>query len=234
MEWFTGWLLENHEGWHRVLIHNDRWKLYIEGLGNTVALAALACIIGLVIGTIIAMLKYYTKGKKNVVAWLINSICYIYITVLRGTPLLLQLLIAYNVFFDGGFEAALFAFGINSGAYMSEIIRAGIDSVDRGQMEAGRSLGLSEGATMILIVVPQAVKNILPAMFNEFITLLKETSVAGYIAVRELTKIADSIRGVSFFTEALYVAAAIYLTLVVCMTGVQHLIERRLSQSDKG
>ena len=128
----------------------------------------------------------------------------------------------------------MFAFGINSGAYVSEVIRAGISSIDPGQMEAGRSLGLSQAATMRLIILPQAIKNILPSLFNEFIALLKETSVAGYIAVRDLTKVSDSIRGISFLSSPLFVAAAIYLLLVMGMTAIQKKMERRLAQSDRG
>ena len=136
--------------------------------------------------------------------------------------------------FSGGFEACVFAFGVNSGAYVSEVIRGGIASVDPGQSEAGRSLGLSQAATMRLIVLPQAIKNILPALFNEFIALLKETSVAGYIAVRDLTKVSDSIRGISFLSTPLFVAAALYLLLVMGMTAIQKRMERRLAQSDRG
>ncbi|MBN3026280.1 amino acid ABC transporter permease [Ruthenibacterium lactatiformans] len=174
---------------YKVTVYKGRWVQYLEGLGMTIALAALACLIGVCIGVLVALVKYYAGGKKSFGWKTVNAACGIYVTVIRGTPIVVQLLIAYTILFNGSFEACVFAFGVNSGAYVAEIIRGGIASIDPGQAEAGRSLGLSEGATMRLIVLPQAVKNILPALFNEFIALLKETSVAGYIAARDLTKV---------------------------------------------
>lgn len=216
-------------------IYKGRWVLYLEGLGTTLALSALACIIGVVIGVMVALVHYTAVGRKKSLGWRIaDGACSVYTTVIRGTPIIVQLLICYTVLFNGGFEACVFAFGVNSGAYVSEVIRGGIASIDPGQAEAGRSLGLSQAATMRLIVLPQAVKNILPALFNEFIALLKETSVAGYIAVRDLTKVSDSIRGISFLSTPLFVAAAIYLLLVMGMTAIQKKMERRLAQSDRG
>ena len=205
---------------YKVTVYKGRWVQYLEGLGMTIALAALV--------------KYYAGGKKSFGWKTVNAACGIYVTVIRGTPIVVQLLIAYTILFNGSFEACVFAFGVNSGAYVAEIIRGGIASIDPGQAEAGRSLGLSESATMRLIVLPQAVKNILPALFNEFIALLKETSVAGYIAARDLTKVSDSIRGIAFNSAPLFIAAAIYLLLVVGMTAIQKKMERRLAQSDRG
>ena len=205
---------------YKVTVYKGRWVQYLEGLGMTIAL--------------VALVKYYAGGKKSFGWKTVNAACGIYVTVIRGTPIVVQLLIAYTILFNGSFEACVFAFGVNSGAYVAEIIRGGIASIDPGQAEAGRSLGLSESATMRLIVLPQAVKNILPALFNEFIALLKETSVAGYIAARDLTKVSDSIRGIAFNSAPLFIAAAIYLLLVVGMTAIQKKMERRLAQSDRG
>lgn len=218
---------------YKVTIYNDRWKLYFEGAGMTILLAFLACIIGICIGIVISLIKYYNADSKKFLGKFAVGLCDLYIVFIRGTPIILQLLIAYTVLFSTGFEAGVFAFGLNSGAYISEIIRAGINSVDKGQAEAGRSLGLSKGATTRLIVLPQAIKNITPALFNEFIVLLKETSVVGYIAVRDLTKVSDSLRGISFNSMPLFIAAAVYLVLVIGMTSVQKKIERRLAQSDR-
>lgn len=219
---------------YQVTIYKDRWQLYVEGITKTIMLASLACVIGIAVGVLIALVKYYAAGnKKNPVWKLADKVCNLYITVIRGTPMVVQLLIAYTVLFQGGFEACVFAFGINSGAYVAEVIRAGISSVDPGQTEAGRSLGLSQAATMRLIVMPQAIKNILPSLFNEFIALLKETSIAGYIAVRDLTKVSDSLRGITFINAPLFIAAGLYLIMVVGMTSVQKRMERRLAQSDR-
>lgn len=218
---------------YQVTIYKDRWMLYVEGISKTLSLAILSCIIGIAVGIFIALIRYYSNGKKSFGWRVADKLCNLYITVIRGTPMVVQLLIAYTVLFNGGFEACVFAFGINSGAYVSEVIRAGISSIDPGQTEAGRSLGLSQVATMRLIVMPQAIKNILPSLFNEFIALLKETSIAGYIAVRDLTKVSDSLRGITFINAPLFIAAAIYLLLVVGMTGIQKKMERRLAQSDR-
>ena len=215
-------------------LYKGRWVMYLEGLGVTLALSVLACLIGVCIGVMVALIRYAGANKKGLGWRAAIGVCGFYTTVIRGTPIIVQLLIAYTVLFNGGFEACVFAFGVNSGAYVSEVIRGGIASVDPGQAEAGRSLGLTQAATMRLIVLPQAIKNILPALFNEFIALLKETSVSGYIAVRDLTKVSDSLRGISFLTTPLFVAAAIYLLLVMGMTAVHKKMERRLAQSDRG
>ena len=219
---------------YKVTVYKGRWVQYLEGLGMTIALAALACLIGVCIGVLVALVKYYADGKKSFGWKTVNAACGIYVTVIRGTPIVVQLLIAYTILFNGSFEACVFAFGVNSGAYVAEIIRGGIASIDPGQAEAGRSLGLSEGATMRLIVLPQAVKNILPAIGNEMIALLKETSVAGYVAVQDLTRAANLIRNNTYDAfNPLMVTAIVYLSLVVIMTRLLSILERRLRKSDK-
>lgn len=219
---------------YAALIQSSRWKIYLEGLGNTLVIAALACCIGIAIGVLVAIVKYYAEGRRSFGWRLAGGLCTAYTTVIRGTPVIVQLLILYTLVFSGDFSACVAGFGINSGAYVCEIIRSGIQSIDPGQTEAGRSLGLSRTATMRLIVMPQAVKNILPALFNEFIALLKETSVAGYIAGRDLTKMADSLRLRTYNSMPLFIAAAVYLALVMLMTALQKKLERRLARSDRG
>ena len=223
---------------YQAFLYSDRWQQYFKGVGTTLLVTAIALVLGVVLGAIVAMVRVGHAQQKphhrNPILGVLNAVCQVYVTVIRGTPIVVQLLIAYTILFNGSFEACVFAFGVNSGAYVAEIIRGGIASIDPGQAEAGRSLGLSESATMRLIVLPQAVKNILPALFNEFIALLKETSVAGYIAARDLTKVSDSIRGIAFNSAPLFIAAAIYLLLVVGMTAIQKKMERRLAQSDRG
>ena len=217
---------------YMALLYNGRWKIYLEGTGITIAISALACILGIAIGVVVALIKVTAEKKTGL--WKVASLlCEMYTTIIRGTPVIVQLLILYTLFFTGGFPACVVGFGINSGAYVSEIIRSGISSIDPGQTEAGRSLGLSQAKTMRLIVLPQAIKNILPALFNEFIALVKETAVAGYIAVRDLTKVSDSLRLRTYNSWPLFIAAAIYLILVVVMTRIQKQMERRLARSDR-
>lgn len=222
---------------YKTLIAEGRWRFYVTGLGNTLVMTVLALLIGVLIGVLIAIVKtYHTQtGRLRVLNWVGN----LYTTVIRGTPVLVQLLIFYFVIFVNApanmkLLVASLSFGINSGAYVSEIIRAGIQSVDVGQTEAGRSLGLNQSQTMRLIVLPQAVKNILPTLFNEMIQLLKETSVAGYIAVIEITRAGDLIRSRTFGFMPLFVSAALYLVVVLGLTKVQQKIEKRLAASDRG
>lgn len=220
---------------------NGRWQLYMKGLLKTLELAAGAVILGIVIGIVIALVKVSAQqsrdgGKHNWFLIIAEKICDLYLTVIRGTPVMLQLLIIYGGIFvsmTDGTLAGIVGFGINSGAYVAEIIRAGIQSISKGQTEAGRSLGLTSGMTMRLIVMPQAVRNILPALFNEFITLLKETSVAGYIAVNEVVKMANGIKAKVFNIMPLIITAAIYLVLVIALTQVQKYMEGRLRASDR-
>ncbi len=229
-----GWLQHFKDQLIGALIRENRWKMYLNGLATTIALAVFACIIGIILGLLVAIVKIYAEGSTNKLLRFLNGFCNVYTTVVRGTPLVVQLLILYSLaFMPNGFVACVLGFGINSGAYVSEIFRAGINSVDIGQMEAGRSLGLSRNGTMRYIILPQAIKNILPSLFNEFIALVKETSIAGYIAVQDLTKVADVIKGRTFNILPLLIAAVIYLLMTFGLTRLQSVIERRLARSDR-
>ena len=187
-----------------VFIQDDRWKSLFQGLGNTLVITFFAVMIGIVLGAIVATVRTtYDKNngdmkKRNPVGFYIlsiaNVICKLYLTVIRGTPVVVQLMIAYFIIFatsNNSTAVAVFAFGINSGAYVAEIIRGGIMSIDEGQFEAGRSLGFNYGQTMTYIIIPQVFKVVLPTLCNEFIVLLKETSVAGYVGIMDLTKAGD-------------------------------------------
>jgi His/Glu/Gln/Arg/opine family amino acid ABC transporter permease subunit len=217
------------------LIAKDRYMYIVTGFGNTMLITFFACIIGIIIGLIISIAK--VMPKKTIFGKISEGLANCYLTVIRGTPSLVQLLIIYFVIFasvDISKEiVAIIAFGINSGAYVAEIIRSGILAVDRGQMEAGRSLGLDYSKTMRLIILPQALKNILPALGNEFISLLKETAVAGYIGLQDLTKAGDIILSQTYdaFTPLILIAA-IYLSVVMLMTWGLRVLERRLRRSD--
>lgn len=221
---------------YKCFIFKGRYQLFIEGIQNTLLIALVAVFIGIAIGMLIAVIRVYHQqtGKFK----LANAICGLYLTVIRGTPMVVQLLIMYFVIFASarnGVPVAMLAFGINSGAYVAEIFRAGIQAVDKGQTEAGRSLGLSSAQTMRYIVLPQAIKNVLPALGNEFIVLFKETAIVGYIAIVDLTRAADIIRGQSY--EAfipLFTAAALYLIIVIILTQLLKVFERRLAKSDRG
>ena len=173
-------------------INGDRWKLYLQGLGVTLQIAFFAAILGMIIGTVLAFMKLSVRrnGKKTILAVIAN----IYIDIIRGTPSVLQLMIMWFIIFSSaknGVLVAILSFGVNSGAYVAEIVRAGILAVDKGQMEAGRSLGLSKSQTMISVIIPQAVKNVLPPIGNEFIVLLKETAIVGYVSLTDLTRAAS-------------------------------------------
>lgn len=216
-------------------IEDDRYELLLDGLLVTLKISFLSVLIGIVIGFIIAIIRatHDKTGKFKI----LNIFAKLYITVIRGTPILVQLLIAYYVIFTAPDVSKIFvavmAFGINSGAYVAEIVRSGIMSVDNGQLEAGRSLGFNYFQSMIYIVLPQAFKNVLPALSNEFIVLLKETSIAGYIGVQDLTRGGDIIRSRTF--EALFplvAVALIYLVIVVVLTFLISKLERRLRSSD--
>ena len=213
---------------------------------NTLKITAGALLIGVVIGIIVAAIRSsYDKNKDTMklrggigyrVLAVINAICKVYLTVVRGTPVVVQLLIAYFLIFQSstnGVMVASIAFGINSGAYVAEIIRAGILAVDKGQMEAGRALGLTNAQTMVYIIIPQAIKNVLPPLGNEFIVLIKETSVAGVIAVTDLTKAAQYVGSATWrILPPLYVAAGCYLIMVLGLTKLLNIFERRLAQGD--
>lgn len=212
----------------------DRWKLYFNGLGVTLEVAFFAAILGLVIGTVIALMKLSTgkKGKGTFWSFLANA----YIDIIRGTPSVLQLLIMWFIIMKScknGVLVAVLSFGINSGAYVAEIVRAGILAVDKGQTEAGRSLGLSKAQTMAYIVIPQAIKNVLPPIGNEFIVLLKETAIVGYVSLTDLTRAANQISSRTY--EAfmpLIGAAVIYFVIIKILTILLGVLERRLRKSD--
>lgn len=220
---------------NKALFVKERYKFIFTGIKNTLAISFIAVIIGVIIGVLVAIINSYSKETKKIK--IISTISKGYVTVIRGTPVVLQLMMIYYVVFKDVRDlnlilVAALAFGINSGAYVSEIIRAGIESVDKGQMEAGRSLGLGYFKTMKLIILPQAIKNILPAIGNEFITLIKETSIAGYIGVVDLTKASDIIasRTYDYFCP-LIIVALIYLLIVQGLSKLLNLFERRLNKN---
>lgn len=232
---------------HRLVfdfIEKQRYMYIVNGLKITVIVTLLALILGLAIGVVVAVIRTAhdqlgEKGRKGfggALLGLFDLICRIYLTIIRGTPAMVQLLLMYFVFLASSTNKILVAvltFGINSGAYVAEIFRSGIMSIDKGQMEAGRSLGLSYAKTMQKIILPQAVKNVLPALVNEMITLLKETSICGYIGLNELTRGGDIIRGNTFDAmPPLLAVAAIYLVIVMFFTWLMGRLERRLRESD--
>ena len=230
-----------------VFIQDDRWKSLFQGLGNTLVITFFAVMIGIVLGAIVATVRTtYDKNngdmkKRNPVGFYIlsiaNVICKLYLTVIRGTPVVVQLMIAYFIIFatsNNSTAVAVFAFGINSGAYVAEIIRGGIMSIDEGQMEAGRSLGFNYVQTMRYIIMPQAFKNVLPALCNEFVVLLKETSVAGYVAVQDLTKGGDIIRSRTYDAwTPLLIVAAVYLALTMIFNHFAQNLERSLRKNER-
>ena len=207
-------LIQNFiDGFYNAVIYDQRYLVYLDGLKVTILISLFAIAIGVAIGLLIAVIKVSASEKKVLVG--LKWLCNVYITVIRGTPVMVQLLIIYNLVFTARdtneIVVGAICFGINSGAYVAEIIRAGIESIDKGQMEAGRSLGFNYIQTMRYIIVPQAIKNILPALSNEFIVLIKETSVAGIIAVTDLTKAAQYIGSTDYnILPPLYVAAVCY------------------------
>ncbi len=218
-------------------ISQNRYMYLVKGLGNTIIITVFALLIGVVIGVIVALIRvnYQQQKKRGPVLWILNFVSGLYLTVIRGTPMVVQLMIMYFVIWASGapIMIAIVSFGLNSGAYVAEVIRSGIQSVDRGQREAGRSLGLSSRQTMVYIILPQAFKNVAPAIFNEFIVLLKETSVAGYVGIMDLTKGGDIIRSITYDAfPPLIVVAAIYLIIVIFLTQILHVIEGRLAKSD--
>ncbi|MBR0465060.1 MAG: amino acid ABC transporter permease [Clostridia bacterium] len=225
-------------------VEKDRWRYFVSGLGVTLRITLFAVLIGIVLGTLVAIVRStgdkllpgMRKGPGRIFLGIANGLCKIYLTVIRGTPVVIQLMISYYIIFASsrnGVLIAIIAFGINSGAYVAEIVRAGIMSVDNGQMEAGRSLGFTFVQTMAYIIIPQAFKNVLPSLANEFIVLLKETSVAGYVAVRDLTKAGDIVRGTTYSAfMPLIGVALVYLILVVFFSWLVGKLERRLRASD--
>jgi len=232
--WISSLKLVLDEFSHKLYLNfiaENRYKMLINGLGITLQVTFFAIILGILIGFVLALAKL-SKFKA------FNGLASVYIDVIRGTPVVVQLLIMYFIIFGSvdvsKILVAVIAFGINSGAYVAEIVRAGILAVDRGQMEAGRSLGLSYGATMWYIIIPQAVKNILPALVNEFIVLLKETAIVGYIALEDLTKAGDIIRSRTYDPYVpLLSVAIIYFIITTILSKFLARLERRLRQGDR-
>lgn len=221
------------ESLQKTLIVDNRWMLYVQGLFNTLEMAAFATFLGIIIGLFISTVKF-SRGKNFFMSAL-AGLFDIYTTIIRATPVLLQLLIINNLIFTSRDTNIVLVgglcFGINSGAYVSEIFRGAIQSIDKGQMEAGRSLGLSHAQTMFSIIIPQAFKNAIPALGNEFIMLIKETSVASVIAVNELIKAANIVTSRTYdVLTPLYVTAFIYIVLVLIAQFIQSKVERRLQR----
>lgn len=225
-------------------IDGDRWKWLADGLLVTLQVTLYSVLLGILIGVVIAIIRstYDTNSSSitnpvgKAVLKILNSAAKVYLTVIRGTPVVVQLMLIYYVILvsvDSKIVVASLAFGINSGAYVAEIVRSGIMSIDKGQFEAGRSLGLSYTQTMIQIIIPQAFKNVLPTLANEFIVLLKETSVSGYVALEDITKAGDLIRSRTYSAFMPLIAVAIiYLVLVMFFTKLVSILERRLRDSD--
>lgn len=217
------------------LIAKDRYMYLVRGLGTTLTITLFSVIVGIILGFLVAIVRStYEKTHKLKI---LNVICQIYLTVIRGTPVIVQLLIMYYIIFvsmSSKVVVAVIAFGINSGAYVAEIIRGGIMAIDNGQFEGGRSLGFNYVQTMIYIILPQVFKNVLPSLANEFIVLLKETSVSGYIALQDLTKGGDIIRSQTYNPYVpLFLVAAIYLCLVMVFSYFVKVLERRLRNSER-
>ena len=222
------------ERFYDAFVYSDRWKLYLNGLGVTLEITLFAAILGVIIGMVLAFMKLSRRpnGKHSV----FSLIATVYVDIIRGTPSVLQLMIMYFVILtsvNSGTVVAIISFGINSGAYVCEIIRAGILAVDSGQMEAGRSLGLSKATTMRKIIIPQAIKNVLPPLGNEFIVLMKETAIVGYVALADITRVASQIgsRTLDYFPP-LIIAAVVYFIIIKILTILLGKLERRLRKSD--
>ena len=230
MMWFESWWADMADTFYKCFIKDDRYKLLLDGIGVTVKVSLLAVIIGILIGLLIALCNL-SKNKG------LNAIGKVYTDVIRGTPSVTQLMIIYFVIFATvdleKWIIAAIAFGINSGAYVSEIIRAGILSVDKGQTEAGRSLGLSGIQTMMNIVIPQAIKNIFPTLGNEFIVLIKETAIVGYVGLVDIQKAGDFIKSATFEAFMPLIATAIiYFVLIKILRMGLDFIEKALRKSD--
>ena len=234
MEWLNKWF----DTLYNTFIVDNRYKTLIDGFEKTIIITIGALIIGVIIGTIVAVIKVFADyNKKSVVLKFLDKICNIYITVIRGIPVVVQLLISFFIIFSNakdGTWVAVITFGINSGAYVAETIRSGIMAIDIGQTEAGRSLGFNYMQTMWYIILPQAFKNILPAIGNEMIALLKETSVAGYVAVIDITKAGNQIKNTTYDqVNPILLVAIVYLVMVILMTKLLGILERRLRKSER-
>lgn len=231
MEWFNKWI----DTLYNTFIVAERYKTLVQGFEKTLIITFGALVIGVIIGTIVAIIKVFAQNNRKLKIF--DILCNIYLTVIRGTPVVVQLLISFFIIFvsaKDGTWVAMITFGINSGAYVAETIRSGILAIDKGQMEAGRSLGFSNVQTMWLIILPQAFKNILPAIGNEMIALLKETSVAGYVAVVDLTKAGNQIKNTTYDQiNPIMLVALVYLSLVMILTWLLGIMERRLRNSER-
>lgn len=245
MEALNAWLADFKADFILNFIQEERWKFITTGLKNTLIITFLSLILGVLLGVIVAIVRSsydkthqeMRKGIKKSLFAILNGICKIYLTVIRGTPVVVQLMIMYYIIFASSRNSlmvATLAFGVNSGAYVAEIVRSGIMSIDEGQFEAGRSLGFDYKRTMLYIIIPQAFKNVLPALANEFIVLLKETSVAGYVTIRDLTMGGNIIRAATYSAFLPLIAVAIiYLVMVMFFTWLVGILERGLRKSER-
>ena len=224
---------------HQTFIEADRWLALLKGLGMTLKITAFSLIIGVVLGVLVAVIRssHDQMRRPGALMRLLNKLCYLYLTVIRGTPVMVQLLIMYFVVLVNSTNVVMVAsitFGINSGAYVAEIVRGGIMSIDKGQMEAGRSLGLNYIQTMWHIIIPQAIKNILPALGNEFITLLKETSIVNVIGAKDITKWAMNVQGRTYQAFMPFIGiAVVYLIMVIILSKLASMLERRLNTDER-
>ena len=240
-EHLVEWWQKFYVYFYQAFIEGDRWKQYLGGVGTTLLVTALALVIGIILGVIVAMLRtahdQQRPGRRNPLLAVLNAVCKVYITIIRGTPMMVQLLIMGFVIFSSSRNYTMvgaLTLGINSGAYVAEIVRGGLMSLDPGQMEAGRSLGLTYIDTMRFIVIPQAFKAILPSLGNEFIILLKDTSLITVIGGKELVYAAQAIYGRTYEQMfPLVGVACVYLVLVMIFTWLVGILERRLRQSDR-
>ena len=239
------WLQDLKDDFYINFIKDDRYMYIVKGLGTTLKITFFAVILGIVLGIIAAIVRSthdktindMRPGLGKALLKVLNAVVKLYLTIIRGTPVVVQLMITYYIIFAKSTNqilVAILAFGINSGAYVAEIIRSGIMSIDNGQFEAGRSLGFNYIQTMIYIVIPQAFKNVLPALANEFIVLIKETSVSGYVGIQDMTRGGDVIRSRTFSAfMPLLAVALIYLVIVVFFSKLVSILERRLRNSER-
>ncbi len=246
-EWMLNapeWLEELLFNFFKCFIYKDRYMIFVTGLKNTLVLTFFALLIGIVLGIVVSLIrvswdknKTEMRGPAKWALWILNLISKVYLTVIRGTPVVVQIMIMFFVVFASTRNKVLvgcLCFGINSGAYVAEIFRSGIMSIDQGQMEAGRSLGFGYIPTMRHIILPQAFKNVLPTLGNEFIVLIKETAVVGYIGLSDLTYAANTVGGATYeYLYPLVMAAAIYLVMVMFFTYLVEKLERRLRNSER-
>lgn len=236
MEALFGWFQNAYESFYEAFIEKDRYLAYLNGFRTTLQISLFSVLLGVVIGMALAIIKYSAARNKGL--GFFNFIANTYIAIIRGTPVYVQLLILAFVIFtsrdSSPIVTGIICFGINSSAYVAEIIRAGIEAVDSGQTEAGRSLGLNGIQTMIFIIMPQAIRNILPALGNEFIVLIKETAIIGTIAVLDVTKAAQNIGMANYnYLPPLFITAVMYFIVVVILTKLLSMFERRLARSDR-